>query len=235
MIKIVTITGADDSIEASQLVDLSNKYPFVEWGILVSQKHFGSNRFPIREWLNDLYEVKKANPTIKLSCHLCGSFVKDLSRGNDFAIHELGQLWYMFERVQINFHAIPHKTQDAMFDLLAKYQEKEFIFQYDDVNNDAIYSANTRGVNCSALYDLSGGAGMLPTEWRKPLTDIKTGYAGGISPENIREQIIKIENIVLDTETWIDMETHVRSTNDAIFDLAKVETCLSISSEFVIQ
>lgn len=235
MIKLVTITGADDSIRPASLAYLSNKYPFVEWGILVSKKHFGANRFPDMKWLYALYLTKKANPNIKLSVHLCGMYVKELSKGNDVAIQELGQLWDMFERVQINFHAIPHTTQDAMFDLLAKYQEKEFIFQFDDINNEAVHKAQKRGVNCSALYDLSGGAGILPTEWRKPLFDIKTGYAGGISPENIREQIIKIENIVLDTETWIDMETHVRSTNDAIFDLAKVETCLSISNEFIIQ
>ena len=32
----VTITGADDSIHVEQLAELSQAYPYVEWGILVS-------------------------------------------------------------------------------------------------------------------------------------------------------------------------------------------------------
>ena len=33
----VTITGADDSIQPSQLLDLQKEFPFVEWGILLSR------------------------------------------------------------------------------------------------------------------------------------------------------------------------------------------------------
>jgi len=51
MITKVTITGPDDSIDPSELISLNNKYPFVEWGILVSQKHFGANRFPSMEYI----------------------------------------------------------------------------------------------------------------------------------------------------------------------------------------
>jgi hypothetical protein len=41
----VTITGADDDVDIGDLVDLSARYPFVEWGILSSSSrraHRGS-------------------------------------------------------------------------------------------------------------------------------------------------------------------------------------------------
>lgn len=235
MITRVTITGPDDSISPSALIALNDKYQFVEWGILVSQKHFGANRFPSMEWIKRLELVKKDHPEIKLSCHLCGKYVRDLCLGSDLAIKELGELWNMFDRVQINFHGIPHNKSIDFIHLLLEQKDKEFIFQFDDVNNSIIESVSKAGVNCSALFDTSGGAGILPNEWPEPLQNIKCGYAGGISPENIEAQIKLIESKVGETEIWIDMETHVRSNNDSQFDLSKVEKCLEISSSYVSQ
>jgi len=117
--------------------------------------------------------------------------------------------------------------------LLLEQKGKEFIFQFDDVNNGIIESVSKSGVNCSALFDTSGGAGILPNEWPEPLQNIKCGYAGGISPENIEAQIKLIESKVGETKIWIDMETHIRSNNDYQFDLNKVEKCLEISCKYV--
>ena len=35
----VTITGADDSVEPRALAELSEAFPFVEWGLLMSKGH----------------------------------------------------------------------------------------------------------------------------------------------------------------------------------------------------
>lgn len=233
MITKVTITGADDSINPFDLIPLNDKYPFVEWGILVSQRNFGKNRFPAGEWLKALEILKKEHSEISLSCHLCGLYVRELSKGNDIAIKELGSIWNIFDRVQINFHAIPHTVLETMAVVLKQYPEKEFIFQYDNVNNQAVHFMHEKGVNCSALFDASGGAGILPKNWPQPLINIKCGYAGGISPENISEQILLIQEKIGDLNTWIDMETHVRSNNDNQFDLAKVEKCLKFSNNYI--
>jgi len=233
MITTVTITGADDSIAPAALFPLTSSFPFVEWGILVSKKRVGSNRFPSEHWLKKMEHLKYNIPEIKLSCHLCGTYVRELCAGNDIVIKELNSLWDIFDRIQLNFHAIPHKIHESVLDVLKKYSEKEFIFQYDNVNNEVIHFVNNAGIKCSALFDTSGGAGILPDSWSEPLKNIKCGYAGGISPDNIEEQIKLIENKVGDIETWIDMETHVRSNNDYQFDLIKVEKCLEIASKFV--
>jgi hypothetical protein len=46
MLERVTITGADDSTSIDEMLALSRRFPFVEWGILVSKRHEGSYRFP---------------------------------------------------------------------------------------------------------------------------------------------------------------------------------------------
>ncbi|NJL77371.1 MAG: hypothetical protein HC892_22405 [Saprospiraceae bacterium] len=89
MITKVTITGADDSISPAALIPLTEKYPFVEWGILVSRRNFGSNRFPSKNWLALL---EKDHPEIKLSCHFCGDYVREILLGNYEPIKELSSL-----------------------------------------------------------------------------------------------------------------------------------------------
>ncbi|MHB1675039.1 MAG: hypothetical protein ACYCSP_12405 [Acidobacteriaceae bacterium] len=37
-LETVTITGADDSTDIVELAELSEEFPFVEWGILISAR-----------------------------------------------------------------------------------------------------------------------------------------------------------------------------------------------------
>ena len=69
---------------------------------------------------------------------------------------------------------------------------KEYIFQNDQKNYEAFHTAESKGVNVSSLFDLSHGAGVLPEKWPKSPSNIKTGFAGGLGPENIVEQVDKI-------------------------------------------
>ena len=75
MLKIVTVTGADDSVNPVSLLDLSERYPFVEWGILLSKSGVGNSRFPSYEWLEDLGKVNRSvsvGANFKLSAHIYG-------------------------------------------------------------------------------------------------------------------------------------------------------------------
>lgn len=233
MITKVTITGADNSINPVDLLVLSYKYPFVEWGILVSKNNYGTNRFPSIEWLYTLENAKNFYPSMKLSCHICGKYVRDLCSGSASTIEDLWEFWYMFDRIQLNFHNISHKVNEDFIDLLSEHMDKEFIFQFDDVNNQIINAVHEAGINCSALFDTSGGNGILPTEWPDHLGKIKCGYAGGLSPDNLKEQIRLIGLKTRGFKIWIDMESHVRSNNDYQFDLKKVEECLKIAEKFI--
>ena len=101
----------------------------------------------------------------------------------------------------------------------------QYIFQLDDVNNSILAIARQAGINAVPLFDLSGGAGQLPQAW--PRADVAySGYAGGLSPENVIEQLKKIEEAAWGHRIWVDVETHVRSADDQTFDLDKVRAFL---------
>lgn len=236
MIKTVTITGADDSVKPSDLLELSKEFPFVEWGILVSKNNYGTARYPSLNWLQSLFkqyftwDLKPA-----LSCHLCGRYVRNLFN----EVVEANQLpaGYhpdVFNRVQINFHAIPHGQSSLLIRNLAQYGLlKEYIFQYDGVNDGIARTVQEAGFTASVLFDKSGGAGILPGSWPKYLDGLKCGYAGGLSPDNVQEQIKLILEAAGNNDTWIDVETHVRSNQDQLFDLEKVRKFLYLSSQSV--
>ena len=80
-IDLVTFTGADDSIDPYHLLELSRKYPFIEWGILVSKSSEGRYRFPSYEWIKRL-QAYAAGGDMNLSMHMCGSWVRDFMKGN---------------------------------------------------------------------------------------------------------------------------------------------------------
>lgn len=239
MIKLVTITGADDSVTPQDLTILSDDFKFVEWAILFSRSSQGTPRFPSMDWIKNLVDIKVFMPqSLKLSCHLCGAYVRELLRGDiTFIAQELATVWGAFDRVQINTHGQKHDINlSKLIEALKLFPEKEFIFQYDNVQSHiaALEACNNEhGVNVSTLFDLSHGAGISPYQWPELIQSIKCGYAGGISPENIQSEIKRVNEKVGSTDTWIDMETHVRSNNDFQFDLAKVDKCLSIAYGYI--
>lgn len=237
----VTITGADDSVDVDALVALSEEFPFVEWGILLSASSMGSSRFPTETWMAHLMHL---DADLQLSGHLCGGWVRDLALGvRTYQTWLESQTWpRTFDRLQLNFHAQRHRWDAAalVMALHAKVMgpPEEVILQFDGVNHDMLgdlqraASVNAT-LSVAPLFDLSGGAGVLPAAWPTPCAAY-CGYAGGLSPDNLEAQLVLIEQAAgPDQRVWIDVETHVRSEDDKVFDLAKVRRFLEISAAHV--
>lgn len=253
----VTITGADDSIHPTALLPLTKEFPFVEWGILASDNNTlrtgGTPRYPSPQWIADLQGLAETTGAIpRLALHINGKWVRALLMGqNEIPM----TLWHCFARVQLNFHAERNECRPDLFATLLNDIGKDFIFQVDGVEGNRWLEeaqAHEAG-NCYALFDVSGGAGILPSEWPRPLyLDMQPGehgcgeeywayhgYAGGLGPDNLAEQIPRIAAACAATKhtregrIWIDMETHVRSDGDRLFDLSKVRRCLEICAPFV--
>jgi len=87
-------------------------------------------------------------------------------------------------------------------------------------------------VETAILFDLPGGAGILPAEWPAPRASLPCGYAGGLDPENVEDQLQRIAS-VCDRPFWIDMERRVRSNDDSILDIAKVRQVLATCAPHV--
>ena len=101
----------------------------------------------------------------------------------------------------------------------------------DQLVKDAIY----QGVGCVPLYDKSGGAGVVPNTWPPAIDGVYSGYAGGLGPSNIADELPKIEVAARGNPFWIDMETHVRTDNGAKLDMDKVVSCLEACEPHVKQ
>lgn len=236
MLTCVTLTGADNSVEPDDLRELSNEFPFVEWGILVGS-NFG-NRFPTLEWIHKLIECRvDSGNRMKLSLHICGRHLRDLSEGRPRLMAWIGPMLCAFDRCQLNWHGerqanIGESILHGMCELTP--WEPEVIFQLDGVNN-RLWEATARRFLVSGLFDASHGAGVLPGEWPKGHEILRCGWAGGLGPDNVVQEVPKIDQQCHKIyQHWIDMETKLRATDDDFFDLGKCRDVLEKVKPFVV-
>lgn len=233
-LKFCTITGADDNTHIADMLRLSAKYPFVEWGIL-----FGSEcsipRFPGMDWVNALFAMAaKCSRAMNLSAHLCGRHL----RAQLVGVRQPFNLTF-FQRAQLNWHGQDKWIVDApRMHAAMKRTDLQYIFQLDGVNDAHLQSARLAGVNAAGIFDRSHGAGVVPDHWPCPIPDVLCTYSGGLSPDNIKEQLKAIDQEVADHGAppyCIDMETKVRSNINGkdILDMAKVEACLAEAAKYV--
>jgi hypothetical protein len=235
ILKQITITGADDDTEQDDLYSLSEKYPFVEWGILWYPKKMGEPRYPTSGWIGRFLSKKPKNVCVSL--HICGRDAVDFG----YRIDE-SPLWdYLINanRVQLNF---PYKKVD-LDTVLAMLQRGKYDLRYAinryhalDPGRYVIIQANegNRILNACLedypaiefLFDESRGNGVSIREYPKPIARKRNGYAGGITPDNVLAVLHDLKKVVPEyDEIWLDMESGVRTDNK--LDLKKVKSVLA--------
>lgn len=247
-IDCITLTGADDSVDPVELAKISAKFRHVEWGILFSNSNCGTGRYPSREWRREFYKVA---PDVARAAHICGTtLLEEFAGGGHGGLREeLGE----FQRIQLNFNA--KRLHPSVLHGLVEQWESEawcdrdgvgqtFITQHNDANAGVhkLFS-NHRHIphfNHAILFDASGGAGLSPASWPRPLPHMRCGYAGGLGPENIAAEMAQIVQAVASrhslpqhAHTWLDMESKLR-TNDK-FDLDKVREVIEIVRSVTIE
>lgn len=238
IIKIVTVTGADDSVRPEELIPIAEQYPFVEFGILLSKKQQGGIRFPSRAWLEELYILWRQKK-LALSGHICGSWVRELCFGKPSFFEDFGYIWQMFGRFQLNFHAEPHPVDmDKFCGILRKdFAGKPIILQMDGVNEDIYYSLVGRhGIHVFPLFDRSSGTGLVPKNWPEQFnvhSSLYCGYAGGLSPVNLQKEMGRISKVATNP-IWIDAETSLYSKDGQVFQLESVCQFLEEARPWVI-
>lgn len=162
------------------------------------------------------------------------------------------------KRIQLNFHGgklVAHRWFPVALAAFCAEEPKQFIFQHDGCDGSKLMQqviATLPRLDCVPFYDTSHGGGILPDRWPRPEYDfivsngLQVGFAGGLGPENLAEQIKLIAKAAGKNKFWIDMETRVRSRGRTIqclsadvrseydiFDLEKVRAALDICAPFV--
>ena len=246
----VTITGADESINSKELIELSKQYPFVEWGILFSKSSQGVKpRYPSLEWIeNFINEIVNSGVSVNISAHICGAYMREILQGSN----TLPDVVKKFNRLQFNFKYYDSEVNEESFVKLlindTTFFGSEIILQLrNDLNDNLFYNlekifSSRPEVTISGLLDCSGGTGKeIDDNFPLLISRFKTyfGYAGGINPNNISSIIQKIGAKGKDNQDlryWIDMESGVRTKlgDKDFFDLNKVNDCLLISKNYVI-
>lgn len=227
----VTISGADDRVVLGDMREISEEFPFVEWGILFSRSRAGGSRYPSAEWINQLVGDMDG---MKLSAHLCGEYARLACAADPGSLKLNGGF---FSRVQINGFD-PASAGEAFFRLARSY-DFEVILQA--ANERALYGCTLAASmidRCSILYDPSGGLGKSLLDAGLPRHVepwLPIGFAGGLGPDNAVQAALALDKAGFRTgdraETWLDMESNVR-TDDAL-DLAKVRRVLTLLRPWV--
>lgn len=237
-LKFVTLTGADSKTDATEMAKLSKKYNFAEWAILFNQSKVGP-RYPSYDWVESAIEkISETWIGTNLAAHLCGKWVDDANRGRITFLN--ADISDSFGRIQLNMAGT--RLQDLLLDktsfwkcgldrpiiLGGPYQKYKTPIPVDRFMNQPY--------GIFPLFDCSGGRGILAEEWPAPVMTeygepLLCGYAGGLGPDNIVEELTKIESVVGDAEIWIDMESKLRNSKDE-FDLEKCEQVLSAAQRW---
>jgi phosphoribosylanthranilate isomerase len=230
-----TLTGADQSTSNIELASLSHEFPIAEWGFLYSPSRQGTiqnPKYPGIAFIERAFKVLPAHVDVAL--HICGKGVPDLIHGGKDVTDLVNQVNERGGRVQLNFNA--RRGEVSVVQLAATmntFPFVQFITQQNDANATVWRILQTYVQhNHAVLFDTSGGRGESPDGWPNALSGISCGYAGGLGPDNIAEELPKIAMAANSGHFWIDMEGKVRD-EDGFFDLNKAKQCLEAASAFI--
>jgi hypothetical protein len=193
-----------------------------------------SSGMPRNVWFEQLLRDAKLASHIHLAIHINAEWAYDIcARG---IIPDIILDWIKIERthnnplikrIQLNMSKDTADNIDinGLRAVLYDFRHQEFIFQYNDKTKDAIEKLHKTNAKFSLLFDASGGNGISPENWQKPIYENHPmGYSGGISPTNVMQNLSKIRAVVGDdTPIWIDAEGKLKSQNlfdeKALFDV----------------
>lgn len=204
--EFVTFTGVDDRTDLNDLEDLLETYPTrVELGILLSSNNRDA-RFPSNQTIKALKELQAAG-TVRIALHICGYLAKTAARGGDLSMFSgyPEDILEGADRIQLNGQVLNVQLDGSC----------PIILQWRGANNFP------KADKYQYLFDKSGGRGQVPEALPPHPGDRLVGYAGGITPENVKQFIASIPG---EGPFWIDMETGVR--DDGWFSLEKMADVL---------
>ncbi len=234
-LRYITCSDIRENIPEYKVIDLLKTSEKVELGIQAHSPNMNKN-MPRNIWLNKLLNTSDINTfPLNIAIHVNYDWCSDFCMGNipeelkyllNFRHTSTGKP--IIKRWQLNIGdgtIIPNAK--TVSNIIKSYPYQEFIFPYNekpDLRN-FIHELNDTGVSFSLLFDSSYGAGIAPSSWNAPIyKNHPQGYAGGLSPENVTENLDKINRVTKDrTDVWIDAEGRLMKPGTRIFDIDRAK------------
>ena len=234
-LRYITCSDPREHNSIKSIIELA-KMPHAEIAVQCHPSKM-SPGMPRNVWFEDLLKEVVQLPRMNLAIHINSEWANDICvNGN---IPYPLSAWFkvgnkrekpIIQRVQIN---MPKQTADNIdiyhiARIIDCYWDKEFIFQYNDKTKAAIQKLHDAGIKFSLLFDTSGGNGIAPKSWEKPIYESHPmGYSGGMSPDNVIGNLRQINRILPnDYQTWIDAEGKLKS-NDLFDEKPKFDVDLA--------
>ena len=236
MLDIITFTGIDERTPMTALKEIAERYPKVEFGVLIGDRT-GGREVPIFPSFDTVNQLKFSGRDMgfRTAIHLCGTFARMALNWTPERNNDLLEIVKGFDRVQVNLHPDSYSTEIKQGEL---HQATKRLIQFADaIKPDRVIlqhrtswdSVPTRHPRIEYLYDQSEGRGLDGIDaWPQPSPDLpRMGYAGGIGPDTIQRAMDFVKRYP-GPRMWLDMEGRIR-TSDWHLDLSAVEAVCKVA------
>lgn len=238
-LKYITCSDPREDISVSEMMRLLHFAPQIEIGVQASPGAMATGR-PRHKWFQQLMSlVSNIDTPLNVALHVNYSWCNDMCSGR---IPPEIQEWLMLRHVRTNAPAVRRIQLNIgdgtnAFDanktakLIHDFPDHEFIFPYNSVVSSQVAKLHDTGANFSLLYDSSYGYGKSPDAWYGPVySSHPMGYAGGLSPENVAQNLDLIsEQLPSDYTTWIDAEGRLMKPGTRQMDLSRARSYVDIA------
>jgi len=196
----ITLSGADENTPIEPLLYLARFG--AEIGLLYTYSPDGRNRYPSPEWITETVKALGG----KAAIHICGMRARQQLYDCDYVVQAMVA---HASRIQVNGPLDP----TWVCRVCDRYPTHTIITQHFSRN---LCLLPVDAPNHAILVDGSGARGISPGSWQRPATDKPVGFAGGLGPDNIREELPKIAAIANGHPNgwWVDMEGKLRDDDD---------------------
>lgn len=228
-IDLITCSDPREDTPPEKLVAFMNEFPNVEIGIQASTKQIGPGTAR-RAWFEKLMPMVRNNPRrLRMAMHVNLDYSDQMCRGmipNDMAE------WFnarradgrpVIGRIQINGGGSIYRSfrDNDVAKMIGQNADREFIIQYDGgtrtlLRIEYLWCHRAR---FAILHDASGGNGISPEKWSAPFVFNRTGYSGGLRPENVTDELRKIAAVAGYADIWIDAEGGLKTPGTKTFDI----------------
>ncbi len=172
--------------------------------------------------------LKSLEIHVNVALHICGGGVPGLIAGEPEVSRLASLVSERGGRIQLNFNSKKGTVHTPdLRRTIEKLAPMRVITQHN--RNNAYLWSEVPLQNHQSLFDSSGGNGVKCKVWPNPLPSY-CGYAGGLGPGSMSDDLDNIATVAQGREIWIDMEGRLRIEHDGS-DRLCLKLCEQVLSE----